>query len=65
MYDGGDCIGDNVKIGMEEGQMNHVFHGQDEDQQVSIANPYKVNKISYYVYIEIHILQHKLLINYN
>ena len=56
MYDGGDCIGDDVKIGMEEGQMNHVFHGQDEDQQVSIANPYKVNKTSYYVYIEIHIL---------
>ena len=42
MYDGGDCIGDNVKIGMEEGQMNHVFHGQDDEQQVSIPNPYKV-----------------------
>ena len=36
MYDGGDCIGDNVKIGMEEGQMNHVFHGQDDEQQVSV-----------------------------
>ena len=47
MYDGGDCIGDNVKIGMEEGQMNHVFHGQDEEQQVSIPNPYKVRHGSF------------------
>ena len=44
MYDGGDCIGDNVKIGMEEGQMDQVYHGQNDEPQVSFANPYKVRK---------------------
>ena len=45
MYDGGDCIGDNVKIGYEEGQMDHVFHEPivDHGQQNAHENPYKVN----------------------
>ena len=51
MYDGGDCVGDNVRIGFEEGQMEHVFHGDGDghDQQ---ANPYKVKQI-----IKQHILE--------
>ena len=44
MYDGGDCIGDNVRIGFEEGQMEHVFHG-DRDEHDPHANPYKVKCI--------------------
>lgn len=44
MYDGGDCIGDNVRIGFEEGQMDHVFHGNDEEPaHVQFSNPYKVS----------------------
>ena len=42
MYDGGDCIGDNVRVGFEEGQMEHVFHGNHAEDNSKIENPYKV-----------------------
>ena len=43
MHDGGDCIGDHPKIGFEEGQMEHAFHeNADNQSHTEHPNPYKV-----------------------
>ena len=38
MYDGGDCIGENPKMGFGDQDEDHAFHWQDSYEDRALCN---------------------------